>query len=237
VSVPVSGDGRPAAFHCEAVLFDFDGVLVDSTLATERAWRKWSGRHGLDFREVLRTAQGRRTSETVRLFAPRLDAEAETNLIERAEAEDLVGVREMRGARELLALLPEERWAVVTSATRKLATSRLRHAGLPVPPALVAADDVERGKPDPEPYLRGAKALGVAPQRCVVVEDAPAGVRAGRAAGMTVVAVATTHRPEELSEADAVVGSPADIRAVTLPGGLRLELQESGSGRDRPQEV
>ena len=215
-------------FECQAVLFDLDGVLVDSARPVERVWRAWAERHGLDAAQVVKVAHGRRTIETVQLFTPHLDAEAEAKELERAEIEDTTGLLEADGAGALLAILPAGSWAVVTSGTRVLATARLRNTGLQIPRVLVGAEDVEKGKPDPECYLKGAELLGVSAERCVVVEDTPAGIQAARSAGMVAVAVATTHRASELSKADAVVRALSDVllgrTSVSESGELCLEL-------------
>ncbi|HZB83516.1 MAG TPA: HAD-IA family hydrolase [Rubrobacteraceae bacterium] len=215
-------------FECEAVLFDLDGVLVDSTRAVERVWRAWAKHHGLDAARVVAVAHGRRTIETVRLFAPHLDPEAETKKLEQAEIEDTVGLRRADGAAAMLAALPSGSWAVVTSGTRSLATSRLRHTGLLIPQVLVGAEDIEKGKPDPECYLKGSQLIGASAERCVVVEDTAAGVQAARSADMTTIAVTTTHRASELSDADALVRTLTDVhvevRHVAGSGEARLEL-------------
>ena len=199
-------------FGCVAVLFDLDGVLVDSTASIERTWRIWAGRHGLDAARIVEFAHGRRSEETLRAFASHLDADAEARELERIELDDAANVLKVEGASDLLAALPAESLAIVTSGTRAIATARMRHTGLPVPRVVVSADDVENGKPDPECYLKAAELLGVAPESCVVVEDAPPGIRAARLAGMAVVAVATTHPASELSEADAVARALNDLR-------------------------
>ena len=215
-------------FECEAILFDLDGVLVDSTHSVERVWRAWAERHGLNAERVVEVAHGRRAVETARLFAPHLDAEAEAKKLEQAEIEDTAGLRQVDGAVSLLAALTSDSWAVVTSGTRLLATSRLRHTGLPTPQVLVGAEDIQNGKPDPECYLKGARLLGASPERCVVFEDTPTGIQAARSAGMTAVAVATTHRASELSDADALVRTLDDVRFEVInaagSGELRLEL-------------
>ena len=201
-------------FEGDAILFDMDGVLVDSTTGVVRIWREWAEKHGLDVDRVLEVSHGRRVAETIGLVAPELDAASEAREYQRMEVEDLDGVLEIEGARELLASLPPDGWTVVTSGTRFIAEKKLEHVGLPVPNRIVTAEDVEKGKPDPEAYLKGAEALGVRPGACVVVEDAPSGIRSAKAAGMRVVAVATTHRPEDLAEADAVAASLARIRVT-----------------------
>jgi sugar-phosphatase len=219
-------------FGCEAVLFDLDGVLVDSTLSIERTWRIWAERHGLDAAEIVEFAHGRRSEETLRSFASHLDAEAEARQLERIELEDAPNVLRVEGASDLLTAFPAESWAIVTSGTRAIATARMRHTGLPTPRVVVSADDVENGKPDPECYLKAAELLGVAPETCVVVEDAPPGIQAARAAGMAVVAVATTHPASELSEADAVARALSSVSlektGSTADGRIRLELRVRG---------
>ena len=205
--------------ECDGVLFDLDGVLVDSARVVVRTWNTWARMKGLDAGRFIEIAHGRRPAETVRLIAPDLDAEAEAAELERIEADDTDGILEVEGAIGLLGALPEGRWTVVTSGSRPLASGRMRHVGLPLPERFVTADDVENGKPHPEAYLKGAGILGASPEACVVVEDAPAGVQSAKAAGMRVVAVATTHREEDLHEADAVVGALSDIRVLTRAGG------------------
>ena len=214
--------------RCGAILFDLDGVLMDSRVCVERHWTRWANGHGFDVARVLAEAHGRRTTDTIRAVAPSLDIEAEARLLEGAESVDFEGVTTLPGAAELLAALPSGSWTVVTSGTRPLATGRLAHGGLPIPEHLITADDVERGKPDPQPYLAGAAALGIDPAECLVIEDAPAGIAAGKAAGMTVLAVATTFEAAALEAADHVTGSLADVAlaAVTKSpdGRFRLEL-------------
>ncbi len=169
-------------FACQAILFDLDGVLVDSTPCVTRVWSAWAQEHGLDAEYVVHVAHGRPTIATVREVAPHLDAQSETDRIEQREINDTDGLRVLPGAKELLAKLPVNRYTIVTSGTRQLATRRLQVAGLPVPSDMITADDITNGKPDPEPYLAGARVLGYAPDRCLVFEDAPSGIRAAKAA-------------------------------------------------------
>lgn len=174
-----------------------DGTLVNSIAVVERTWRRFAARHGLDADEVLTACHGRRAAETVALFAPPgLDIDAEAGRLTAEEIADTDGVVAIRGAPELLAALPAGSWAIVTSAGRDLAMTRLEATGLMLPTVLVTAEDVVDGKPAPDGYLAAARALGVAPADCIVFEDAPAGLQAGRAAGAAVVAVAGAHAPQ-----------------------------------------
>lgn len=204
------------SFRCAALLFDFDGVLVDSTTAVAHQYTIWAREHGLDPELILRAAHGVRTVEVIRQAAPHLDAEAETSKIEQREADDR-SVRVMPGAIELVNSIPLNRWAVVTSGRRALATSRIHRLGIPMPQVLVTAEDVKQGKPAPDPYLKGAELLRVRPENCVVVEDAVAGIRSAHAAGMRVISLPSTYGIEDLHEADVVVPELQRIQ-VNLDG-------------------
>ena len=183
--------GDPA-YRVHALLFDMDGTLVNSIAVVERTWTRFARRHGLDVDKVIAECHGCRVSETVAKFVPRgISVAEETARVEADEVSDVEGIVEIEGAARLLAALPEGRWAVVTSATRNLASVRMAAAGLVPPPVLIAAEDIHKGKPEPDGYLAAAAALGVAPSDCLVFEDAPAGIQAGHAAGAKVVAVAT----------------------------------------------
>jgi sugar-phosphatase len=188
-----------------AVLFDLDGVLVESREATERVWRNWALTHGIDEEELRSAMHGVRSVEVVRALRPELDSAAEAEAIERRQAEDVDGLRAIPGALEALRALRGDRIAVVTSGTRPLATARLAAVGIEPPAVMVCAGDVERGKPDPEGYLTAARRLGVDPEEALVVEDAPPGIEAGRAAGAATVGVTSTHAASELSAADVVI--------------------------------
>jgi sugar-phosphatase len=195
-------------------LFDLDGVLVDSRLAVERAWRGWAVERGLDAAAVVARLHGRRAIDVVRLVAPHLDAAAEKQALVARELGDSDGVVAAPGAAPLLASLPPAAWAIVTSGTRAIATARLRQARLPIPDVLITADDVAQGKPHPEGYLRAAARLAAAAARCIVVEDAPAGVAAGRAADMTVIGVAPTAAALVPAGARLCIPSLAALRAA-----------------------
>lgn len=204
------GESRARALpEYGAVLVDLDGTLIDSSAPVRRAWAAFADRHGLGVEEVLHFASGRPSRETARELAPDADNALEARLLEDAEVSDTEGLIALPGAAALLAAAPPRgplaALAIVTSCSRRLAEVRLRGAGLPVPEVMVCADDVCAGKPDPECYLLGARRLGVAPAECVVLEDAPAGVRAGRAAGMDVIALRTAHGDDELTAAGATV--------------------------------
>ena len=188
---------------CRALLFDLDGVLSDSTPVVARVWTQWALEHGFDPVEVVHKAHGRPSLATVRDYLPDADHVLENLKVENREIADLEGVAALPGARELLASLPHDRWTIVTSCTRPLAEVRIRATGLPLPEKLLTANDITNGKPDPEPYLKGAKLLGFAAQDCVVFEDVPAGVRSGKAAGARVVAFRTTFPDAELRDAGA----------------------------------
>ena len=184
--------GAPAVVTCDAVLFDMDGTLVDSTAVVERQWAGWAARRGVSLAAILAVSHGRPTLETLSLIAPQWATVEEAAALEASERDDDASVAAVRGATALTAALPPMRWAVVTSAGQTLARARLTRAGLTVPAVLVTSNDVSRGKPDPAGYLEAARQLGVRPERCVVFEDAPVGVTAGLAAGASVIGMTTT---------------------------------------------
>jgi sugar-phosphatase len=215
------------AIRCSALLFDLDGVLIDSTPAVRRVWYRWAVEHGFDPEAVVHMAHGRPSRSTIRELLPHSDIDSEDREVERWEMEDLDGVILLPGARKLLDALPPERWTIATSCTRPLAEVRLRAAGLPAPRTMITSSDVRIGKPDPEPYLKAAAKLGFAASDCIVVEDAPAGVRAGKAAGARVIAFLTTmiRRDLEDAAADWIVQDCSDITASSDGGhGLQLNL-------------
>jgi len=215
-----------AQLKCDAILFDLDGVLIDSTSCITRHWEEWTRQHGLEVAAVMQVAHGIRTVETIRLVAPHLDAEKEAERFTAVEIADTEGVVVIEGASQLLEGLPEGVWGIVTSGDNELAVARLRRAGLPIPRVLVTGDDVKQGKPSPEPYLVGAQRLGIAVERCVVVEDSPAGIEAARAAGMQVIGITKTHSREELFASTVVIDRLSALRIVGGGGeGHRLVVQ------------
>ncbi len=210
-------------FHCSAILFDLDGVLVDSTRSVDRQWRAWARRKGVDEEKIMAIAHGVRAIEVIQRVAPHLDAAAEVRELESLEADDRDNVVVMPGAAELVASIPDGRWCVVTSGTRHLASARLQLAGLPVPKVLVTAAAVANGKPHPEPYLKGAELLDVRPADCLVIEDAPAGIQSAQSGGMKVVGITSTYAAESLGHADAVIARLAAIH-VALNGAGKLAV-------------
>jgi len=206
---------------CTAVLFDLDGVLIDSTSCVERHWKTWAHRHGLDAESILRIAHGVRNVDTMRLIVPHLDVEQEAAQFAAHEVADTEGVVAVDGASDILASLHGIPWAIVTSCSADLARARILAARLPVPPLLITGSDVSAGKPDPEPYTLAAARLGVRPEGCVAVEDAPAGVEAGKGAGMRTIGVAFTYGPADLlaSGADVVIDRLRDLRLQKTDGG------------------
>jgi len=212
--------------ECAALLFDLDGVLINSTPAVERVWRQWAIEHGFNPDNVVARAHGRPSLTTVREFLPDADHEAENRIVERREIEDLEGVVPLPGALDLLASLPSERWTIVTSCTRALAEVRIRAAGLPLPKQMITSNDINHGKPHPEPYIKGASVLGFPAAECIVVEDVPAGVTAGKTAGAKVIAFTTTVQEFALREAGAdwVLNGCGDIRLNSTERDLVLAL-------------
>jgi len=210
--------------RCKGILFDMDGVLISSLGSVERSWTQWAEMRGIEPASALKIVHGRRSIETVARLRPDLDAEAENRIIEKLEIDDTEGVRALPGVLDLLAALPAGCWTVVTSATGALARVRLAAAGIPVSGPIVTADDVAKGKPDPAPYLAGAALLGLPPGDCVVIEDAASGVKAGRAAGCTVVATTFSHSIESLEAANYMVPDLTGVRVTVLPGGEGIEL-------------
>lgn len=208
----------------KGILFDMDGVLISSIGSVVRCWKQWAKIYGIPDAENYEVPHGVRAIDTVKSLRPDIDPAEGLRVIEDLEMEDTADLKVLPGVKALLEGLPPERWAIVTSATKRLMLGRLAVAGLPVPSRIISGDMVERGKPDPEPYRRGAELLGVRPEECVVVEDAPSGVGAGVAAGCRVLAVLGTHSREELHEADWVTDSLEGLAVKANANGLKLRF-------------
>jgi mannitol-1-/sugar-/sorbitol-6-phosphatase len=206
------------------ILFDMDGVLVSSIGSVERSWTRWAEKHGMDIASSIRTAHGRRAIEAVRVLRPDLDADKELKYLEDLEVEDREGLEILGGVKSILDVLPEKYWTVVTSATDRIARSRMKHGGIPVPAQIVTADVVAKGKPDPQPYLRGAALLGLKPEECLVIEDSASGAKAGHAAGCKVLATLFSHSAESLEAADWIVRSLDDVRVRLANGAIDVEF-------------
>jgi sugar-phosphatase len=219
-----------------AFLFDMDGTLLDSIDSANRAWSEWAARHGVDFEEMRQHMHGMRAVETIRRWGPaHLDVEAEYEALTIAEMEDVGDISAISGAKPFLAALPADRWALVTSAPRELALRRIEAAGLEVPPLLVTADDVANGKPAPDCFLMAAEMLGVPPGDCLVWEDAPAGIAAAKAAGMTCIVISATHAHPIETDNPKIPGYDA-LEVLVEPGrGLQLAIRDSEPAEgDRP---
>ena len=209
----------------KGLLFDMDGVLISSLGSVERSWQTWAEGHGIDVGETIKTAHGMRAIETVRVLRPDADHTAELKVIEDLEIGDTEGLEVLEGVASILQSLPQKFWTIVTSATERLARSRLAFAGIPVPQHIITADMVTHGKPHPEPYLRGAKILGLAPADCIVIEDSTSGAKAGQAAGCKVLATTFSHTVDQLAAADWIVESLARVSIRILPQDQGLELE------------
>ena len=206
------------------LLFDMDGVLISSIGSVVRCWRAWCRLYDVPGADTYEVPHGMRAIEILHQLRPDIDPVEGLRVIEDLELADTGDLRVLPGVKALLASLPPEQWTIVTSATRRLLLGRLAAAGLPTPGRLIAADDVTRGKPDPEPYRRGADLLGLDPGQCVVVEDAPSGVSAGLAAGCRVLGVLGTHTPADLSHATWLVPSLAEVQVTADGSGLSLNI-------------
>jgi sugar-phosphatase len=217
-----------------AVLFDMDGVLISSTGSDERSWIRWATAHGMQETFSVRSTHGRRSVDTIRALRPDLDPVVETRRLEDFDAEDGAGLAILPGVLDLLTGLSPSQWSIVTSASERVMRNRLNVLGVPTPPKIVTAEMVSQGKPNPEPYQLGATLLGVTPADCLVIEDSPSGIRAGKQAGCRVLAVVSSHLPEELSEADWIVNSLEDIQVNPSDNGwitcqLRIVAENVGA--------
>jgi mannitol-1-/sugar-/sorbitol-6-phosphatase len=221
--------GEVVVVDARGLLFDMDGVLISSLGSVVRCWRRWCKLYGVEKPDDYEVPHGVRATDIMRMLKPHW-SEAQfaegLRVIEDMEIEDTGDLKVLPGAKSLLEHLPPERWAIVTSATHRLMVGRLAAAGLPVPERLISGDMVMRGKPDPEPYRRGAELLGLRPEDCVVVEDAPSGVGAGIAAGCRVLGVMGTHDISELRAATWIVESLEDIAVTVVADGLELRFSQ-----------
>jgi mannitol-1-/sugar-/sorbitol-6-phosphatase len=208
----------------KGLLFDMDGVLISSIGSVRRSWRKWAKIYDIPDADNYEVPHGMRAIEIVKSLRPDIDPKVGLDVIEDIEVEDTDDMKVLPGVKALLESLPADRWAIVTSATKRLTVERLKVAGLPLPERLITADMVERGKPDPEPYRRGAELLGFRSEDCIVVEDAPSGVGAGKAAGSRVLGVLGTHSLEELFQADWVVESLEGVTTRSIADGLEIRF-------------
>jgi sugar-phosphatase len=215
---------EPVCITAKGILFDMDGVLVSSIGSVLRSWRRWAKLYDLPNAETFEVPHGMRAKDIIKTLLPDVDQQEAVRVIEDLEVEDTADLKVLPGVKMLLEGLPPERWAIVTSSTQRLLMARLGSAGLPIPKRIISGDIVERGKPDPEPYRRGAELLGFLPGECVVVEDAPSGVGAGKAAGCPVLGLLGTHPAEELHEADWVVGSLEGLAVTAKAEGLELRF-------------
>jgi mannitol-1-/sugar-/sorbitol-6-phosphatase len=203
----------------DAVLLDMDGTILNSIKAAERVWTVWAQRHGIDVDAFLPTIHGVQALETIRRLAlDGVDPQSEAAAITQAEIDDVDGIEAIAGAAEFLAALPRRHWCVVTSAPRALALRRIEAAGLPAPPLLVAADDVEHGKPAPDCFQIAAARLGTTAERCLVIEDSAAGITSAERAGAALLVVTTTHhRPMDTNHS--TIGDYRDLVVARTPDG------------------
>ncbi|HEV2710845.1 MAG TPA: HAD-IA family hydrolase [Edaphobacter sp.] len=211
--------------EAKGLLFDMDGVLVSSIGSVVRCWRRWAQIYNVPNANTYNVPHGMRALEIVKSLRPDIDPQEGLRVIEDMEIEDMADLKVLPGVKKLLESLPLERWAIVTSATRRLLLWRLEAAGLPIPERIISGDMVERGKPDPEPYRRGAELLGLRAEDCIVVEDAPSGVGAGVAAGCRVLGVLGTHSLDELQGAEWVAPSLENVTVTITPDRLELRFE------------
>lgn len=225
-SIPSS---NTVQIRCKGLLFDMDGILVSSLESVERSWTKWALMRGLDPAYACEASRGCRAVNTIAKLRPDLDAAYEVSILENFELEDTDDIAALPGVLDLLATLnrnPDTRdcWTVVTSASARLARRRMAAGRIPIPTCIVAAEQVDKGKPHPDPFLAGAALLGFQPQECVVFEDSSSGVQAGRAAGCTVVATTFSHPIDSLDAAHYLVTDLTGIQVNALPQAEGLAL-------------
>jgi sugar-phosphatase len=207
------------------LLFDMDGILISSIGSVERSWALWAQARNMDVTEIIANSHGQRALDIIRKLVPPEEVDAEFKRIEEIECEDTEGLQVLEGVKPILDTIPQKFWTIVTSATERLARVRLCAGGIPVPENFVTSERVRKGKPDPEPYVKGAQLLGLDPLDCLVIEDSASGARAGKAAGCRVMATLFSHKKEDLEAADYVVRSLADVTVRILPGNYELQLE------------
>lgn len=212
--------------NCLAILFDLDGTLIDSAFRVQRLWLEWGKRKGIDPQSIMGVMHGRRAGETIRIVAPHLSVEDELAVLEDDEITDMAGVTSYPSTQTLLSRLSSQQWAIVTSGSLRVASARMKYVRLPMQTVFITGDDVKSGKPSPEGYRLAAKRLNVSPANCVVIEDAPAGIQAGKSAGMKVIAIASSISKEALSEADVVVQQLEDIKLPVTNPGITIQINE-----------
>ncbi|MDC9581441.1 HAD-IA family hydrolase [Xenorhabdus sp. PR6a] len=211
------------AIEVDAILFDMDGTLIDSSGACARIWTRWAQHYGLEPQSVIDQSHGRRPEDTARsILGDDADIKAAVDLFTAEEAKES-HVTTILGAKELITTIPESKWAIVTSSTEDIAKTRLAYCGIPEPKALVTAEKVQAGKPDPEGYLQAAEKLGVDIRRCLVVEDAPGGIEAGHRSGAFVIAVATTYKPSKFPS-EVIVSDLRDIIVTNVGKEGQMQL-------------
>jgi len=215
--------------ECKGFLFDLDGTLVDSLPAVERAWTQWAERHGISPQQVLDFIHGKQAITSLRHFMPNAteaELQHEFTLLEQVEAEDTDGVRALPGALVLLERIKALGipWAIVTSGSVPVANARRLAGGVPLPEVFITSERVKQGKPHPDAYLLGAQGLGLAPQDCVVVEDAPAGILSGLAAGCQVIAVNAPADAPKLNQVDLILSSLEQLKIAKSEQGAVIEL-------------
>jgi mannitol-1-/sugar-/sorbitol-6-phosphatase len=199
--------------HCQAILFDLDGVLIDAELIYQRHWKHWAEQHEVSFEQIVAIHHGKPAIRTMEIVAPHLDAAEESKRFNQGLEEDLdmSGTVAYPGVAQALRKLPPDRWAIATSAPGTTARSRLEHLGLPVPTVLITPGDVLHGKPAPDPYLAAAAGLGIPATNCLAIEDSPSGIESARTAGAQVLGLATTHAPDALKKANAICSKFSDL--------------------------
>ena len=208
---------------CDAIIFDMDGVLVDSEALNEKHWKLWAEEKDISLEEIMAIHHGMPAVQTISTVAPHLDAAVEARWFEKNLSEDMDGLLAFEGVKAMLGSLPDNAWAIGTSAPRIIAFNRLNYLGLPIPSIVVTIDDVERGKPAPDPYIKAARGLGKTPDQCIVIEDAPVGIQAAKAAGAKVLAIPSTNPISALQDADGLVPRFADLRVTQANEGFVIE--------------